>query len=366
MGVLGGGFGVAFEWHKHPNSLVEAVCDIRSDRRKRLKQAFECDKSYQTLDQMLQDKSIDAVAVFSGAPDHVRHSVAALRAGKHVFCAVPAAMTLEECEELLEAVEETGLTYMMAETSYYRQSAISARRFFKEGKFGNIYYTESEYHHAGLEDLFFNNGERTWRYGFPPMHYPTHCTSLLTGITGERLVSVSCIGWGNDSPMLKDNTYGNPFWNETALFKTDRGNAFRVAVFWYGAHKGTERAQWYGDKMSFFMEHPNGLGAVIVRAGDIEEAEDGGSVRQGATLEPYDQPQYWQTDMIPEALRHGTGHGGAHVFLTHEFVDALINERCPAVDIYEALAYTIPGIIAHKSALKGGEQMRIPRFDPKH
>ena len=52
-------------------------------------------------------------------------------------------------------------------------------------------------------------------------------------------------------------------------------------------------------------------------------------------------------------------------FLTHEFIDALVNERKPTVDIYEALAYTVPGIIAHQSALAGGKQMKIPSFDPK-
>ena len=55
---------------------------------------------------------------------------------------------------------------------------------------------------------------------------------------------------------------------------------------------------------------------------------------------------------------------GSHVFLTHEFVDALVNERRPAVDIYEALAMTVPGIIAHESALRDGETMKIPSFDP--
>src|SRR5690606_25241919 len=139
-------------------------------------------------------------------------------------------MTLDECEQLLEAVKRSGLTYMMAETSYYQQLTISSRKFQQEGAFGRIYSCESEYHHAGLESLFFEGRERTWRYGFPPMHYPTHCTAHLLGVTGERITEVTCLGWGDDDPVLKDNAYRNPFWNETALFKTDRGTAFRVAV----------------------------------------------------------------------------------------------------------------------------------------
>lgn len=51
---------------------------------------------------------------------------------------------------------------------------------------------------------------------------------------------------------------------------------------------------------------------------------------------------------------------GSHTFITHEFVDSVNRGRRPAIDIREALAYTVPGIIAHQSALKGGESQKIP------
>ena len=78
---------------------------------------------------------------------------------------------------LMYGNQSTGLTYMMAETSYYRQETIQARQWFQEGKFGELFYTEGEYWHEHLENLMFDRGERTWRYGFPPMHYPTHSTA---------------------------------------------------------------------------------------------------------------------------------------------------------------------------------------------
>lgn len=363
IGIVGGRFGLGFQFHEHPACIVEAVSDLRPERREALQETYRCGKSYESLEKLILDAKIDAVAVFTPAPDHVRHCVAALRAGKHVLCAVPAAMTLDECRELVDTVKETGLTYMMAETSYFQQSTISARRFQREGRFGTIYSTESEYHHAGLESLFFENGRRTWRHGFPPMHYPTHCTAHLVSITGERLTEVACIGWGDDDPIVRDNAYGNPFWNETAFFKTDKGHAFRVAVYWKGAHRGTERAQWYGDKMSFFCAHPNGVGPVIVRAGSQKEKDSGGFERQLAAFEPYEQPDWWKTEMLPEPLRHDSGHHGSHTFLTHEFIDSLVKGRKPAVDVHEALAYTAPGIVAHQSALKNGEQLKVPSFD---
>ncbi|MEW6743920.1 MAG: Gfo/Idh/MocA family oxidoreductase [Planctomycetota bacterium] len=366
MGVVGGAFGCSFYWHEHPDCIVAAVSDLRPDRRRRLQEVYRCEKAYESLEMLILDRDIDAVAVFTGAPDHVRHCVACLRAGKHVLCAVPAALTLEEAEELRQTVKETGLTYMMAETSTYRQAAISARKFFREGKFGTVFYTESEYHHAGLETLWFEeDGTRTWRHGYPPMLYPTHCTAFLVGVTGERLTRVTCLGWGDDSELLKGNVYKNPFWNETAFFTTSSGTPFRVAVYWKGAHRGDERAQWYGDKMSFFMGHPNGLGPVIVRSGAQTELDDGGFERHLAPFERYEQPLWWKTDMLPEPLRHDSGHGGSHTFLTHEFIDALVHDRRPAIDIGEALAYTVPGIVAHQSSLRGGESLAIPSFDER-
>ena len=68
--------------------------------------------------------------------------------------------------------------------------------------------------------------------------------------------------------------------------------------------------------------------------------------------------------MLPEPLRHASSHGGLAHFPTHEFIDALVHGRKPAVDVYEALAYTAQGIVAHQSALKGGQLMKIPSLDP--
>ncbi len=62
-------------------------------------------------------------------------------------------------------------------------------------------------------------------------------------------------------------------------------------------------------------------------------------------------------------MRVKTGHGNSHTFLTHEFIAAIVEDREPAIDIYESLAMTVPGIIAHQSALKGGEQLPVPSFD---
>jgi predicted dehydrogenase len=365
IGVVGGRFGATFQWHEHPDCVVAAVSDLRPERRDKLMRTYKCAKAYESLEKMVLDKDLDAIAVFTEATNHVKHVEAAMRNGKHVISAVPAAWnSLDECHKLVNIVRSTGLTYMMAETSYYQQITISARKFFQEGKFGDVFYCESEYLHPGLSKLWYEKGERTWRYGGPPMPYPTHCTSHLVSVTGRRLGEVVCHGWGDDAQEMKDNAYENPFWNETAMFKDDQGHGFRVRIWWNAPVRGCERADWYGTKMSLSTEHPNGLGAIIVRNSSKYEKDTGGFDRSASPFEQYQVPEWWKTDLLPPPLRHDSGHQGSHCFLTHEFIDALVHDRQPTVNLYEALAYTVPGIIAHQSALKGGVLLKIPSFDP--
>jgi len=323
---------------------------------------YHCKKSYDSFEKMLHDPKIEAVGLFTLAPDHARHTIMALNAGKHVLCAVPLALNIQDCQMVLETVKRTGLTYMMAETTTYRQPVITAKKLFKQETFGNIFSSAAQYYHPGLEELFYEDGKPTWRHGLPPMLYPTHTTAHIVAVTGERLTTVSCLGWGDDSPWLKGNMYGNPFWNETAFFKTNKGNAFIGEVCWKGALADTERGEWRGDKMSFYSEY-KGLGThKIISVEKQTGTDDGGFVVAKPKMEMYQQELWWKT-MLPEPMRHPTGHGDSHCFITHEFISSIIENRKPEIDVHESLAYTVPGIIAHESALKNGEMLNIPNFE---
>ncbi len=357
--MVGGGFGATFQWHEHPNCKVTAVTDLRADRRKNLQKAYRCDKAYDSLEIMLKEaRDIDAVAIFSGAPDHFKHVAMCFNRGLHVVSACPACWTLEEAHKLKELKEKTGLRYMMAESSYYRAAAIYARNLSKTGGFGELFYSEVEYYHdrGDLEKLVSNkqsrfyepDGTPSWRWGLPPMHYPTHAVAYVVGVTGERISRVSGLGWGSPHPWTKKNVYKNPFWNECALMQTDRGHMVRCNVFWLIGADG-ERAQWFGEKGSLYMAN----GSLYP-----ETWRDRIKGKQPLTM-----PEYWKSDMLPVPMRHSSGHGGSAVFLCAEFINALVEDREPVVDVYESLAMTVPGIVAHESALKGGEQLRVPRFD---
>jgi predicted dehydrogenase len=363
IGIVGGGFGATFQWHLHPQCQVVAVCDLRPDRMERLASVYRCGNTYRSFQEMLKHPGLDAVGIFTPAPLHAWMSVEAMRRGKHVISAVPAGLSEPELENLLETVRSTGMKYMMAETSYYRPEIMTCREWARQGQFGTIFYSESEYHHEGLLTLMFDDrGLPTWRHGFPPMWYPTHCTGMVVPVTGERLVEVQAIGWGDKHEILHTNAYQNPFWNTTALFKTAKGHASRIAVYWHVAAGGTERGAFYGNLMSYIMERPEGSpnmvariskqGATVIDANGYPEGD--------VKMEPFRQPDH--LDTLPPSLRVKTGHGNSHTFLTHEFISAILEDRHPAVNIYEAIAYTLPGLVAHESAVRGGELRKIKDY----
>ena len=356
LAVAGGGFGAHQHWHEHPHCEVTAVTDLVEDRRLALQRAYRCDKVFPSLEDMLAraGDTFDAVAVFTDAPSHAQHVLACFAAGKHVTSACPAALTLEDCAKIKDAKERTGLRYMMHESSWYRQPCIAARELYEGGAFGRLAYSEVEYFHPGIgarnESLSRWQGGVSWRHGFPPMLYATHSLGLLIGVTKERIVKVSCLGQlvGKDFPTGKDNRYGNRFDNEVALGFTDQGNICRFGVFWQVAAHG-ERGQWLGEKLSCFMAGSGG--------------QPQATRKLNGRHEPWDVPRYWQTDRLPEAMRHDSGHDGSAAFLSAEFVDALVEAREPTVDVYQAIAMTAPGIVAHRSAERGGELLEVPSFD---
>lgn len=356
LAVAGGGFGASHHWHEHPQCQITAVTDLVEERRVALKKSYRCENDFASLEEMLDRAAdqFDAVAIFTDAPSHAKHAILCMERGKHVVSACPAGLSIEELEALVECKERTRLTYMMHESSWYRQPCIAAREAFNRGEFGKLCFSEVEYYHSGIgarhNSLSRWQGLDSWRFGFPPMLYPTHSLGLIVGVTGERIVKVSCIGQrvGDDFPTAAENRYANPFDNEIALGVTNLGNICRFAVCWQIAAEG-ERGQWLGEKMSLWMD--NSAGQPLTKR------------TAGGGREQWDVPDYWATDRLPEPMRHNSGHGGSSAFLCAEFINALLEKREPSIDLYESIAMTAPGIIAHQSALQNGVQLEVPQFE---
>jgi hypothetical protein len=336
VGIAGFGFcqfGAQFGFQDHPNVEVVAVTDLIPERRDALAKACHCGKTFLSCEEMIKDDRIEAVFIATDAPSHARLAIAALGHGKHVAAAVPAVFgNIEEASRLFETVKKSGLKYMMFETSYFHADLYAWRRRYLEGAFGKIIYSEGEYFHyfgepiGGYNPKTKNVDTDGWRKGLPPQWYPTHSNAYHIGITGGSFTEVSCMGMPSTVPHLqaRNNEYGNPFGSEIALFRTNDGGMSRMAVTWDIPTHGGERGRIYGEKTG------------------------------NSTIDARRPP-------LPPGMGAG-GHGGSHGHLTNEFIDAILRDRKPWVDIAQSLNMTVAGIVAHESALKDGELLKIPQF----
>lgn len=340
VGIVGHGtceFGAAFGFQDHPNVEIVAVSDLIRERRERMMKACRCDKSYESLEKLVKDPSIEAVFVATDAPSHARHCIEVMNHGKHVMTAVPAVWgSLEDADRLLETVQRTELKYMMAETSSFRADCYGMMKIYKAGGFGKLVYSEGEYHHFHSKQIDSFKG---WRIGFPPLWYPTHSTAYYVGVTNERLTSVCCQGLGSGSRKEirpGANKYNNPFSDEVGLFKT--------------SEDGTSRMMQTSSIFRLIAE----TGRVFGEEGRMEGTEYFGAMRKLPDI---------RRPALPPGVPAG-GHGGSHGQLTNNFIESILLDQTPLVDIYQALSMTVPGIVAHQSALKDGETLKVPQYIP--
>ncbi len=339
VGLVGYGvckFAAVFGFQDHPNVEVVAVSDLIPQRCAELAKAARCGKMYPSLEELVTDDRIEAVFVATDAPNHARHCMDVLKHGKHVAVAVPACFgSAEEGEQLLTAVKNAaGLKYMMFETSYFHEDLYAMRALYNAGSMGKLVYAEGEYYHYMDTPIDSYKG---WRIGLPPQWYPTHSNAYYVGVTGGAFTEVSCMGMPSTIPHLRpdNNVYKNGFGTEIALFRTSEGGSARMAVSWDTPGAGGEMGRVRGQKGSFYGEFSgSGEGAALPET------------KRGP---------------LPRSVHPG-GHGGSHGYLMNEFVHAILEDRKPLIDIAQSLNMTVAGIVAHQSATKGGELLRIPQY----
>lgn len=353
IAVVGGGFGRSFPWHLHSHCKVAAVSDLRADRRELLKQTFKCDTVYGDFHELLGNKKIDAVAIYTEADNHAQHCIDVMKAGKAVMTVIPTALKLEDCQRVIDVQRQTGMTYMYGETSCHAPIGLVARELFKKGYFGQVYHADCRYLHDiytnmeyGMREWFIRDGRKTWRYGYPQGFYVGHGTGPAIAATRDRYTAVAAIGMKKNGQMWRDNQYGNPFANTTFMFKTASGGSSQMSSFWETGDPASEGCDLYGTKMSL---HAHRLGAPARITVDAKPAV------------PVDLSAY--TARLPKGLRDlKGGHEGAELQIVHEFVSACLNQRKPLVDAVLGAAITAPGLVGFQSSLKDGEWMKVPDF----
>src|SRR6188768_3803730 len=365
IAIVGLGFGAEFIpiYQLHPNANMYAICQRNTEKLKQVGDEFKIEKRYTDYDELLKDPNIDAVHINTPIQNHAEQSIKALRAGKHVACTVPMATTVDECRQIVELVQETGLTYMMMETVVYAREFLFMKELYEKGELGKIQFLKASHQ----QDM---DGWPNYWPGLPPMYYATHCVGPVLGLTRAEAEYVSCFGSGTIREELQEY-YNSPFAVESThiKFKDSDLSAHVYRSLFDTARQYRESFEVYGSKKS--VEWPLVEGKpLIVHTAKRPEPEIPEeihspdyahllpeSIQRFTTKGVYDTDDHQHLSFI-----QGAGHGGSHPHLAHEFLTALIEDRDPYPNAVKSANWTCVGLCAHESALAGGKIVRLPAF----
>jgi predicted dehydrogenase len=368
VAIIGLGFGAEFIpiYKNYPGAEMYAIC--RRDQ----KGLDECGDRYgikiRSADYraLLKDPNVDAVHINSPIPDHAWMSIEGLRAGKHVACTVPMATTIDECGQIVEAARASGKVYMMMETVVYSREYLFVKELYDKGDLGRLQFLRGSHQ----QDM---DGWPDYWPGLPPMWYATHCVSPCLALLGKHAESVVCHGSGRirEELILK---YNSPFAVETATFKIHDSDVVAEVTrsLFDTARQYRESFDATGSKKSFEWQQVEGEDPVTHTKSTPERAlsEPEIPVRikvpDYARLLPEGIRQFTQPSAIQDAehlsFLQGGGHGGSHPHLVHAFLSAVRGERPAMPDAETSANWTMVGLCAHESAMRGGERVLIPTF----
>ncbi len=368
VAIVGLGFGAEFIpiYQAHPNADMVAVCRRNKKELDACGDRFGVKTRYTDFNDLLKDPNVDAVHINSPIADHAPQSIAALKAGKHVASTVPAATTVEECRQLVEAQRASGKVYLMMETVVYSREYLFVKELHDKGELGRIQFLRGSHQ----QDM---DGWPGYWEGFPPMHYATHCVSPCLAVLSKPgkpalAESVVCHGSGRIRDELIPK-YNSPFAVETATFKIKDSDVVAEVTrsLFDTARQYRESFDATGSKKSFEWQQVENEEPVIHTRGRPEpEVPLRVKVPDFAHLLPEPIRRFTQPAAIQDAehlsFLQGGGHGGSHPHLAHNFLMAVLGKQPAFPDAETSVNWTMVGICAHQSALKGGERLAIPRF----
>lgn len=348
-----------------PGVEVTAFCERDPQALQQQLAEHEVSRGFERYEDLLNE--VDAVCIGSPMHYHVPQAVMALRAGKHVLSEVTAAISLDECWDLVDAARASSATYMLAENYCYFEENILVREMVRRGMFGDIYFGEGEYIHDVRALHHHADGSPTWRYywqvGVPGNTYITHELGPVmqwfrAQDPGDRIVSVTCLGTGRrtDPEHPHDDT-------NLTLVQLRSGKLLKMRVdmmsntpgmtFYslQGTHGTYESGRGGGIKSRIYLSEPKP--PVWPDAHRAWESMDG----------YYDlMPAGWQPHL---AAARASGHGGGDYHTARLFAEAIRDGSPPDIDVYDAVEWTAAGLCSQLSIAHGGVPIRVPDFrDP--
>ena len=372
---------------EHPFVGKVYVCDIIKEKAEEYKEKFNVE-IVDSFEDVLADKSINCIANFTQRHLHGEIVIKALKAGKHVYSAVPMAPTVEECKEIVELVKKTGLTYVIGETCYYYPCAMYCREMYSKGKFGDFQYGASQYYHH-IDSISY--GKRPEERGMAPMLYPTHSIAMIISAVNSYVKRVSCFGCkapAEDKAFDKNSVWNNKFINQYALMELENGGTARVteARGFGWAKPSSYISSLYGTKAGY--EFSNAQHIFVEKLDDengyekVQLTDVSDYVNTDKMVENKNTPEFkndvangkyqWSSTSavqnreiarLPKEYENlENGHMGTHKFLIDDFCKAAYNREIPVLNAWFAARTTVPGLIAIESSNLGGIPLDVPDF----
>ncbi len=374
-----------FQTHPYVNKVY--VCDLIPEKAKEYNEKFGAE-IIPTFEEAISREDVDAVAIFVQRHLHGDLVCRALKAGKHVYSAVPMASTVEECQEIVETAKQfPNLIYMMGETCIYYPCSMFCKEEYEKGTFGNFVYGEAQYHHdiSHFPKSFIEDRPHS---AIPPFLYPTHSTAMLLYAVGDHVVKVSGVGYRDveeNTPFRKgENPWDNEFSNEFSLMQLSKGGTIRINEMRRVGYKAPSSyvSAFYGTKGAYQFNNAQHLVTRLAEKGvtltDVSDKVNPRKMTENKQDADYKNTVanhgYQWTDPSPaqdktlaerphlteEFLAVSSGHMNSHRFLVDDFCTAVRTGKLPPVNAWVAARFTIPGLVAHKSACMGGVLLDVP------
>ncbi len=367
----------------HPTVEKVYVCDLIKEKRDDYAKRFGVEP-IASFEEVLNNKSINAVAIFAQRHLHGPLVKAALEHGKHVYSAVPMASEVEQCLEIVELVKKTGLTYMMGETCVYYPCSMFCKAKYESGEFGKFVYAEAQYHHdiSHFPKTFLADLKSA---GVPPFYYPTHSTAMVLNAANAHVVKVTAMGYVDqeDDPIFKKgvNQWDNVYSDSFSLMQLSNGGAARINECRRIGYKAPSSYinGFYGTKGAYQFANAQHTVTHLTEKGVI--LEDVSALVNPVEMEKHrGEPDFmnrvanheWQWDSpspqqferrktLPESFAGlPNGHMASHQLLVDDFCSAVFFGKLPYVNAWQAARFTIPGLMAHKSLLAGSQPLDVP------
>jgi len=346
VGMVGVGRGTAYGhiFTHHPDTEVVALCDFNEESLEQNGKEFGIDDKHLFLnyEDMLND-DIDIVVLGTPIPFHADQTVKGLASGKHILCEVTASDNLKDCQRMVDAVRSAKTKFMMAENVNYMDFALQWDKYIKAGKIGTPFYAEADYLHEIRDKV-----DGKWRANRAPLHYCSHSLGPILKWMDDHIVR--CTALGKESRCFEEKTIGN-IDIQVALFETAKGATIKVA------------------RSSVARRYPgSGFYSILGTKGYLESSREG---YEGVGLRYFEGIDPEKTarkiaiptsdlDAPPEA--NAGGHGTSEYYLVRDFLKSIEQDTTPPIDIVRAMDMTVPGLIAHEAAMKGGVWMDVPRI----